>query len=287
MLLWGDLHNHCGITYGFGSLQNALKIARSHLDFCCITGHAMWPDIYARTPETEFIVDFHREGFKKLLEHWDEIRAEMARQNDGELVTFQSYEMHSSLYGDHHIISPDDTFPLIYRDSPARLVADCGVRAIAVPHHIGLYAGIPGHQLGAVRPEHLALRGGMLQARLRHERNGSLSVLSRHGPAGFPQHGIRRIAGGAAVRFLGSTDHHAGFPGSYGDGLTAVLAKEKSREAIWEALLSGRALRGDGRPDRMRFYRQRPGPGRDGARRKEKAALRRKGRILGRQAGDL
>ena len=85
----------------------------------------MWPDIYARTPETEFIVDFHREGFKKLLEHWDEIRAEMARQNDGELVTFQSYEMHSSLYGDHHIISPDDTFPLIYRDSPARLVADC------------------------------------------------------------------------------------------------------------------------------------------------------------------
>ena len=113
MLLWGDLHNHCGITYGFGSLQNALKIARSHLDFCCITGHAMWPDIYARTPETEFIVDFHREGFKKLLDHWDEIRAEMARQNDGGLVTFQSYEMHSSLYGDHHIISPDDTFPLI------------------------------------------------------------------------------------------------------------------------------------------------------------------------------
>ena len=66
MLLWGDLHNHCGITYGFGSLQNALKIARSHLDFCCITGHAMWPDIYARTPETEFIVDFHREGFKSF-----------------------------------------------------------------------------------------------------------------------------------------------------------------------------------------------------------------------------
>ena len=34
-------------------------------------------------------------------------------------------------------------------------------------------------RLGTVRPEHLALRGGMLQARLRHERNGSLSVLSR------------------------------------------------------------------------------------------------------------
>ena len=66
MLLWGDLHNHCGITYGFGSLQNALKIARSHLDFCCITGHAMWPDIYARTPETEFIVDFTERALKSF-----------------------------------------------------------------------------------------------------------------------------------------------------------------------------------------------------------------------------
>lgn len=282
MLLWGDLHNHCGITYGFGSLQNALKIARSHLDFCCITGHAMWPDIYARTPETEFIVDFHREGFKKLLEHWDEIRAEMARQNDGELVTFQSYEMHSSLYGDHHIISPDDTFPLIYRDSPARLVADCGVRAIAVPHHIGYTPGYRGINWEL------------------YDQNISpcVEVCSKHGcamseTAPYPYYhdmgprdsrntvyaGLRR---GSRFCFLGSTDHHAGFPGSYGDGLTAVLAKEKSREAIWEALLSGRALRGDGRPDRMRFYRQRPGPGRDGARRKEKAALRRKGRILGR-----
>lgn len=24
-IYWGDLHNHCGITYGFGSLENANK----------------------------------------------------------------------------------------------------------------------------------------------------------------------------------------------------------------------------------------------------------------------
>ena len=236
MLLWGDLHNHCGITYGFGSLQNALKIARSHLDFCCITGHAMWPDIYARTPETEFIVDFHREGFKKLLEHWDEIRAEMARQNDGELVTFQSYEMHSSLYGDHHIISPDDTFPLIYRDSPARLVADCGVRAIAVPHHIGYTPGYRGINWEL------------------YDQNISpcVEVCSKHGcamseTAPYPYYhdmgprdsrntvyaGLRR---GSRFCFLGSTDHHAGFPGSYGDGLTAVLAKEKFGRRCFRAV---------------------------------------------------
>ena len=26
-LYWGDLHNHCGISYGFGSLRNALEQA--------------------------------------------------------------------------------------------------------------------------------------------------------------------------------------------------------------------------------------------------------------------
>ena len=241
MLLWGDLHNHCGITYGFGSLTNALKIARSHLDFCCITGHAMWPDIYARTPDTEFIVDFHREGFKKLHDHWEEIKAEMARQNDDELVTFQSYEMHSSLYGDHHIISPDDALPLIYRDSPGQLVADCGVRAIAVPHHIGYTPGYRGINWDL------------------YDQNISpcVEVFSKHGcamceTAPYPYYHdmgprdsrntiYKGLMQGKKFCFLGSTDHHAGFPGSYGDGLTAVWAKEKSREAIWEALISGRA----------------------------------------------
>ena len=40
-IYWGDLHNHCGITYGFGSLENAIQRARGRLDFCAFTGHAM------------------------------------------------------------------------------------------------------------------------------------------------------------------------------------------------------------------------------------------------------
>ena len=65
-IYWGDLHNHCGITYGFGSLENAIQRARGRLDFCAFTGHAMWPDIYSKTPETEFLVNFHEVGFKKI-----------------------------------------------------------------------------------------------------------------------------------------------------------------------------------------------------------------------------
>lgn len=63
-IYWGDLHNHCGMTYGFGSLGNAIKRAKRRLDFCAFTGHAMWPDIYPKTPETEFIVNFHEAALK-------------------------------------------------------------------------------------------------------------------------------------------------------------------------------------------------------------------------------
>ena len=115
------------------------------------------------------------------------------------------------------------------------------MRAIAVPHHIGYTPGYRGINWEL------------------YDQNISpcVEVCSKHGcamseTAPYPYYhdmgprdsrntvyaGLRR---GSRFCFLGSTDHHAGFPGSYGDGLTAVLAKEKSREAIWEALLSGRA----------------------------------------------
>ena len=39
-LYWGDTHNHCGISYGYGSLENALAAARKHLDFCSMLRYA-------------------------------------------------------------------------------------------------------------------------------------------------------------------------------------------------------------------------------------------------------
>ena len=42
---WGDLHNHCNLTYGHGDLDKAYEAAREQLDFVSVTPHAMWPDI--------------------------------------------------------------------------------------------------------------------------------------------------------------------------------------------------------------------------------------------------
>ncbi|MEG0370115.1 MAG: DUF3604 domain-containing protein, partial [Hungatella sp.] len=244
---WGDLHNHCGITYGFGSLDHAIQCAKSQLDFCAFTGHAMWPDMYERTPETEFVVDFHRKGFQKLQEHWEEIREKIAEANGADFVTFQGYELHSREYGDHHLISSDDDLPLIYRNSPRELVEDCGKEAIAIPHHIGYtpdYRGIDWKKFNsAISPV--------------------VEVYSKHGcsmseDADYPYYhnmgprdtrnmvdeGLRQ---GHKFGFVGSTDHHAGFPGSYGDGLAAVVAEERTRESLWKAIKARRtyAVTGD------------------------------------------
>lgn len=244
---FGDLHNHCGITYGFGSLENAIARAKSQLDFSAFTGHAMWPDMYAKAPGTEFVVNFHEVGFQKLKDHWEEIRKTIAEANSEEFVTFQGYEIHSREYGDHHLLSTSDELPLIYRDSPEELVRDCGEPAIAIPHHIGYtpdYRGIDWDKYdGQISPV--------------------VEVYSKHGcsmseDADYPYYhnmgprdtrnmvdeGLRR---GKRFGFVASTDHHAGFPGSYGDGMAAVIAENRTRESLWGAILARRtyAVTGD------------------------------------------
>ena len=109
-IYWGDIHNHCGITYGFGSLENALKAAREQLDFCAIIGHAMWPDIpEATTPRLKTLVEYHQNGFKKLRQNWETVRQTVQDAHvPNEFVTFQGYEMHSRKYGDYHLLSPSD-----------------------------------------------------------------------------------------------------------------------------------------------------------------------------------
>ena len=145
-LYWGDLHNHCGISYGFGGLENALQAAKGQLDFCAIIGHASWYDIPARTEGLEYLVDFHKEGFAKLRGHWDYVLDTVKSFNvPGEFVTFQGYEAHSSKYGDHHFLSPDDDLPLVEGESPAAIVEKLAPRrVIAVPHHVGYTPGYRG-----------------------------------------------------------------------------------------------------------------------------------------------
>lgn len=250
-LLFGDIHDHCGISYGYGSLENALENARSHLDFVAVTGHAFWPDMPPVTPDTEFLVSFHKKGFEKLKGNYEGNKALFEKFNrEGEFSTFIGYEMHSHHFGDHHIVSGDMSIPLLVSSmTPREFYEETkGFRdTVIIPHHI------------AYAPEYRGINWD--------EYDDSLfpvvEVISKHGCSMSDSHpyayyhnmggresrntvyeGLRK---GKKFGFVGSTDHHAGYPGSYGDGCLGVLAEDNTREAIVDAIKKRRtyALNGD------------------------------------------
>lgn len=247
-ILWGDVHNHCGITYGYGALEYALKAAKQQLDFCSITGHAMWDDIPERTPKLEFLVDYHKNGFAKLKKNWTQIKNKIKEANSEDFVTFQGYEMHSSYYGDHHILSADDDLPLIDSASPRELIENVKPsKAIVIPHHIGYTPGYRGinwnefdHSISPV-VEVFSKHGCSMSDRAAYE------FLHTMGPRDGRNTIFTGLAMGKKFGFIASTDHHAGYPGSYGDGRMAVWAESKTREAIFDAMVKRRtyAVTGD------------------------------------------
>jgi len=248
-IYFGDIHNHCGITYGYGGLENALKMAKEQLDFCSVTGHAMWPDIPKRTEKLDFLIDFHEKGFKKLHDNWNKVRNTIKKANiENEFITFQSYEMHSSKYGDHHVLSPNDDLPLIYSKNPSSLYNDLKrYNKIIIPHHI---AYTPGYR-------------GINWDYYDEEKSPVIEVFSKHGcsisdksPYNYyhtmgPRDSRNTIYEGLKRKkqfsFVASSDHHAGYPGSYGDGRIAVNANNKTRLSIFDAIKKGHtyAITGD------------------------------------------
>lgn len=248
-IYFGDIHNHCGITYGYGGLQNALNVAKEQLDFCSITGHAMWPDIPKKNEKIAFLVDFHEKGFKKLHDNWDDVRNTIKDANiENEFITFQSYEMHSSKYGDHHVLSTSDDLPLVYSKDPSSLYDDLhDYQKIIIPHHI---AYTPGYR-GINWDYFDNIKSPVIEVFSKH--GCSISDMSPYnyyhtmGPRDGRNTVYEGLRQGKQFSFVASTDHHAGYPGSYGDGRIAVNADKKTRESIFEAINTGHtyAITGD------------------------------------------
>ena len=73
VILFGDLHNHCNISYAHGSLKRAIAFSKLSLDFVSVTGHAGWPDMNTKDLSIKHITDFHKVGFQKLKKNWKKI----------------------------------------------------------------------------------------------------------------------------------------------------------------------------------------------------------------------
>jgi hypothetical protein len=255
-LYWGDLHSHCSVSYGGGTVEQALARARGQLDFCSITGHAFWPDMPADRERYGPIIDYHNEGFARLARNWPSLLEKLAAATEpGRFVAFPSYEWHSLEYGDHNVYARGPELEL--RDAPDLPALQEIARrsgAIVIPHHIGYAAGYRGldwrHFREDVSPfaEIFSLHG------CSESDDAPYPYLHDMGPRDAGSTAEAGWAAGRRFGIIASTDHHGGYPGSHGDGRVAVLARELTREAIWGALRERRVYAVTGDKIDARFF---------------------------------
>lgn len=250
---YGDIHNHCDLSYGHGSLDNALQNARLQLDFVSVTVHAVWPDIPTDDPQLSYLIDYHEEGFTRAKSRWvGYLRAMENANQDGHFVTFPSFEWHSIQYGDYCVYyrQVQDDLPIIdapdlesLRESLRQMETD----AILIPHHIGYRQGSRGINWAAFTDELSPVAEIFSFHGASETSTGPYPYLHSMGPRHEHSTAQYGWAQGNVFGVIGSTDHHNAFPGSYGYGRLAVIAQSLSRDAIWEAIQQRRtyALTGD------------------------------------------
>ncbi len=252
---FGDLHNHCGVSYGKGSLEDAFANARQQLDFASVTVHAHWPDIPTDDPRLDYLVEYHARGFESAVEQWARYQAATDEaQRDGAFVTLPSFEWHSMQYGDYvvyfkdtaasHIIPAQD---LDEMRAQLRQLAARGVETWLIPHHIGYRAGYRGINWGTFSPEFSPVVEIMSFHGLSEHTEAPYPYLHSMGPRDTRSTVQYGLSQGHVFGFIGSTDHHSAHPGHYGYGRLGVWAEALTREALWEAIGARRtyALTGD------------------------------------------
>jgi hypothetical protein len=251
-LYFGDLHNHCGLSYGHGSFTDALTNARMQLDFASVTIHAAWPDLPVDDPKLGYLIDYHKLGFARALENWPGyLSAIEAANEDGRFVTFPSYEWHSIAYGDHCVYYKDarDSHILDAPDLPAlrAAVKKLATPALLIPHHIGYKQGSRGINWSAFSDELSPVAEIFSFHGLSESSEGPYPYLHSMGPRHECSTAQYGWAQGHIFGIIGSTDHHNAFPGSYGYGRLGVWAETLTRDGLWDAIRARRtyALTGD------------------------------------------
>ena len=252
---WGDLHSHCAISYGTGSLERALRAAAGHLDFASVTGHASWPDMPTDRARYADVIDYHHDGFARFARGWPEVQAITERHHaPGRFVPILSSEWHSIAVGDHNVYLPGATGPIPCGDDLASLARSAPAGSLIVPHHIGYGPGARGIDWEAFD----AARSPVVEIVSTHGASdtGSGAIACYHtmgpyGAAGGIEEGLER---GHRFGFVGGTDHHGGYPGHHGGGRTAVMAPALTRESLFEALRARRCYAATGDKIALAFH---------------------------------
>ena len=247
LLLWGSIHGHTQVSDGTGSLDRYFTQMRDEcaIDFGSTADH----------DHAEFLPE----------EIWALSQEAVARYNEpGRFTAFLGYEWarwRKNGNGDRNVYYLQDRRPIYrsdddaYPNPPALSRALRDEDALVIPHHpahIGNHNDWMDHDPSKERLVEIHSYWGCSE---RSAEDGNLyngmpvaeNPNSGVNPLGFVQRGL---AMGWRVGFVAAGDDHHGHPsdmtirhkssGDYPGGLTAVYARENTREAIWEALRSRR-----------------------------------------------
>jgi hypothetical protein len=235
-IYWADLHNHNNIGYGKGSIERSYAIARSSLDVFAFTPHGWWSDLPKNDSK---ITDYHVEGFSRVQKEWGKI-LEFAKEMEipGRFVTIPSYEWHSNTWGDYCILISSDDPHLIRPQSLTELKQACRMmQAIMIPHHCAYPNGKRGTAWNLIDTELSPV------AEIFSEHGNSLEGIT---PLGMYKHSMggsqtsqtimSQLQKGLIIGFSAGTDNHFGHPGSFAEGLTALVLSELNKEQVFQAL---------------------------------------------------
>lgn len=244
-LYWGDLHSHCSISYGKGSLDKALSRAKSHLDFCSITAHSSWPDMPKDLNKYNRIISMHMGGFAKAKAYWAEAKEKINKANQpGEFVAIPSYEWHSMKYGDYIAYWLNEDPPLLSGETLEDFIDQLpnNQTVFLIPHHIGYKQGFRGINWKSfnenISPaiEVFSGHGCALSE------NDPYPYYHSMGPRDSASTAVAGLNKGKKFGFFASTDDHGAYPGNYGHGRIGVFCNKLTKKNIFKAIKNRKTI---------------------------------------------
>jgi hypothetical protein len=239
-VLWADLHGHSALSDGTGTPEDYYRYARdvAALDVAALTDHDHWgmPFLDASPELWREIVDTTR-----------------AFHEPGRFVTILGYEWTSWVHGHRHVLHFEDEAEIRScidpeHDSPRELWGALrGRPALTFAHHS---AGGPVATDWSIPPDpELEPVTEIVSVHGSSEALDSPQPIYSPVPGNFVRDVLTR---GYRLGFVGSGDSHDGHPGlvhvaarAWG-GVAAILAEERTREAVLAALRARRVYATNG-----------------------------------------
>lgn len=214
-LYWGDTHGHSGFAEGIGTPDRFMQWAKddARLDFVTHSEHDIWLD------------DFEWQVLKDSVTKYSEA---------GRFIGYLGYEWTTNgRFGGHHNV--------LYRNVDERARIPTQLYPTLSKLYAGLRSSFAARDVLIIPHAHQA--GDYRQSD--PELQNLVEIMSQHGT--FEWFGRKYLEHGHQVGFVAASDNHLSQPGysSVGlfaqrGGLSAVLAKEGSRDGIFDAMKARR-----------------------------------------------